>query len=245
MGVAVKKDEYFRNMEFDVNLPDEMYKIIRLDGRGFSKLTKGMNKPFDLDFCEWMDITAIALCHEIQGATLAYTQSDEISVVIPPPATQKAQQWFGGSVSKTLSISAATASTVMTRAAGRTSVFDSRVVLVASRTGVLQYLTWRQDDAHRNAISMAAEHYFPSKALLGVNTYQRVAMLEDLHGIDFYRQYSDFLWKGRIIKPETVTEPVTFTHKKTGEEITQDCERTRWEADCAPWFENAGEGIIP
>jgi tRNA(His) 5'-end guanylyltransferase len=59
-----------------------MITIIRLDGKGFSKFTKDLDKPFDDGFSDDMDATAVYLCENIQGAKFAYTQSDEISIVL-------------------------------------------------------------------------------------------------------------------------------------------------------------------
>jgi len=57
------------------------YIIIRLDGKNFSKYTGKLDKPFDEDFSKAMNETAIALC-DYFNAKFAYTQSDEISLLI-------------------------------------------------------------------------------------------------------------------------------------------------------------------
>ena len=51
---------------------------IRIDGRGFSKYTKGMNRPFDKNFTDSMIETMKFLIEETD-AIIGYTQSDEIS----------------------------------------------------------------------------------------------------------------------------------------------------------------------
>jgi tRNA(His) 5'-end guanylyltransferase len=56
--------------------------IIRLDGKAFHTLTRGSEKPFDSKLSLNMVDTTIYLCQEIQGAKLAYTQSDEISILL-------------------------------------------------------------------------------------------------------------------------------------------------------------------
>ena len=57
------------------------YIIIRLDGKNFSKYTKKLNKPFDKGFATAMQETAKELC-DYFNAKFAYTQSDEISLLI-------------------------------------------------------------------------------------------------------------------------------------------------------------------
>jgi len=56
--------------------------IIRIDGRAFHTFTRGMKRPYDENLNEMMRYTTIKLCEEIQGAKCAYTQSDEISILI-------------------------------------------------------------------------------------------------------------------------------------------------------------------
>lgn len=56
---------------------------IRLDGRSFSRFTKPLAKPFDPLFRDLMAQTARYLIEETQ-AVIAYTQSDEITVILDP-----------------------------------------------------------------------------------------------------------------------------------------------------------------
>jgi tRNA(His) 5'-end guanylyltransferase len=83
--------------------------FLRLDGKSFSKFTKALNKPFDEGFSEDMDMTAKFLCENIQGAKFAYTQSDEITVVLTDYDTIDTQAWFDYEVNKMVSISASLA----------------------------------------------------------------------------------------------------------------------------------------
>lgn len=83
-----------------------MITIIRLDGKGFSKFTANLDKPFDKDFSDDMDETAKFLCENIQGAKFAYTQSDEISVVITDFDTLESQAWFDYNLQKMTSLAA-------------------------------------------------------------------------------------------------------------------------------------------
>src|ERR1035437_6928588 len=62
-------------------LPRRTYTILRVDGRAFHTWTRGLEKPYDLNFMYCMDSAAIALCEEIAGSRFAYVQSDEISVL--------------------------------------------------------------------------------------------------------------------------------------------------------------------
>lgn len=54
--------------------------IIRLDGRSFSKFTKGFHKPFDIVFIKAMGFTTLDLIKEFEAQT-GYSHSDEITLI--------------------------------------------------------------------------------------------------------------------------------------------------------------------
>ena len=56
--------------------------IIRIDGKAFHTFTRGFERPFDKCLMQTMKETAIYLCKNIGGCKLAYTQSDEISLLL-------------------------------------------------------------------------------------------------------------------------------------------------------------------
>ena len=74
------------------NLPSNIPVIIRIDGRAFHTLTRGMKKPFDLDFINMMDMIGKELCKEIQGPFPAKYAAD------PPPAVPQERLHPGGQV---------------------------------------------------------------------------------------------------------------------------------------------------
>ena len=55
--------------------------IMRLDGRAFSKYTKGLDKPFDLDLSEVFQWAAYKLKENLDNVRFIYSQSDEISIL--------------------------------------------------------------------------------------------------------------------------------------------------------------------
>ena len=69
--------------------------VIRLDGKGFSKYTKTLNRPFDGDFAAAMISTTERLCNEIQGSVIGYTQSDEISIILQDWKQYNTDCWYG------------------------------------------------------------------------------------------------------------------------------------------------------
>jgi tRNA(His) 5'-end guanylyltransferase len=136
--------EYFHA----VRLLPGTWAILRVDGRGFTRFTeRRFEKPFDPRFRDLMVTTARALMEELQ-ALYAYTESDEISVLLPPEWDLFDREW-----EKAVSLSAAIASAAFTHACGAPAHFDSRVWLGAGDTLVIEYFRWRQADAGRCALN--------------------------------------------------------------------------------------------
>jgi tRNA(His) guanylyltransferase len=141
---GLRAREYFHTLTV---LPG-VWTVLRLDGRGFSRLTEQhFDKPFDERFAAHMTVTAEALLVEL-GARYAYTVSDEISLLFDPGF-----ELFGRGVEKLVSISAGVASAVFSREAGMVAVFDSRLWLGARVEDVTDYFSWRQGDAARSALN--------------------------------------------------------------------------------------------
>ena len=80
-ALSVRQKEFYE-VRTRTYLPRRTYTLIRLDGRSFKTYTKDLKRPFDLGLVEDMDNTAIYLCKNIQGAKLAFVQSDEITIVL-------------------------------------------------------------------------------------------------------------------------------------------------------------------
>jgi tRNA(His) guanylyltransferase len=141
--------------------------IVRLDGRAFHTLTRGLNKPFDYDFSNTMLCTASYLCAEIQGAKCAYVQSDEISILLTDYDKLTTDAWFDYNVQKMTSVSAGLASAYFTKhwnSNGGCAVFDSRVFNIPIEE-VCNYFIWRQLDWVRNSVQMLSQANFSHKEL--------------------------------------------------------------------------------
>ncbi|MBI4862984.1 MAG: tRNA 5'-guanylyltransferase [Candidatus Riflebacteria bacterium] len=136
--------EYFHELRL---LPGA-WAVVRVDGRGFSRLTAtGFEKPFDDRFAEYMRAVAVELLKDLQ-AIYAYQESDEVSVVVPPT-------WdlWDRELEKIVSISAAIAAATFTHATSRLAHFDSRLWMAPAVEDVIDYFRWRQADATRCALN--------------------------------------------------------------------------------------------
>lgn len=129
----------------------EGFLIARLDGRGFTRLTKeslDLEKPFDLRFHEAMSATLSHLFDCGFTLRLGYSQSDEISLLFESDGVP-----FDRKPYKILSILAGEASAKFSMAMGNHGVFDCRLAALPDESLLIDYFRWRQMDAARNALS--------------------------------------------------------------------------------------------
>jgi tRNA(His) guanylyltransferase len=225
-------------------LPPRTYTLMRADIRAAHTLLRGAERPYDLAFMADMDAVAEALCAEISGSVFAYTQSDEISVLAVDFTSAGTQPWFGGEVQKWCSVAASVATaTLNARRPGRLAMFDARVFTVSDPAEVAAYFIWRQRDAVRNSISMAAQAAFPHKQLHGVNSAQAQEMLWSEKGIN-WNDYPDGCKRGRVTVRASGEREVTFTHKRTQVEETVIAMRSWWETQTAPHFTSNAGGFL-
>lgn len=104
------KCNYYRSLT-DYQLMPNSYVLVMVDGHKFSKVIKNkFNKPFDDDFVKMMNETAKYLCEQVQGVKFAYTQSDEISLLITDFDTPQTDSFFSFRLCKMQSLIAAMAS---------------------------------------------------------------------------------------------------------------------------------------
>jgi tRNA(His) guanylyltransferase len=190
-------------------LPRRTYTIIRVDGKAFHTLTRGYKKPFDRFLMNMMDQTAIALCKEIQGACFGYVQSDEISILLTDFAKISTNAWFDGNIQKMASIAAACATanfnkqmyirggTALVPDTIPTAMFDARVFTIPDAIEVENYFIWRQNDATRNSIQMAARAVFSHKECENKSVSDLHEMLHT-KGIN-WNNYTAGEKRGRII----------------------------------------------
>lgn len=128
-----------------------LYMVARLDGRGFTRLTKeicGFEAPFDERFRDLMVATTESLMTCGFRVTYAYTESDEISLLF-----DRDEASFGRKLRKFDSTLAGEASATFSLLLGRAATFDCRISQLPDIARVVDYFRWRNEDAARNALS--------------------------------------------------------------------------------------------
>lgn len=218
-------------------LPPRTYTILRADGRAFHTLLRGAERPFDRHFMDCMGEVTQYLCEHISGTMFAYSQSDEISLLIEDFHAHQTEPWFGGVVQKMVSVAAGDASRVFDRAWKRDGDpgFDARVFTIPDLTEVANYFTWRQRDAERNSIAMAAQSMFSASKLHGVNTVEMQDMMRHEKGVD-WNDYPERCKLGTVCVRELYTDDVVYEDKNSGEVVTVTAQRSRWILEDAPYF---------
>lgn len=185
-------------------LPRRTYTVIRVDGKAFHSLTRGCGRPFDKHFMAAMTAVGQRLCTGIQGACLAYVQSDEVSVLLQDFAEITTDAWFDGNVQKMASVSAAMATASFTAAWGTVGLFDSRVFTIPDSVEVENYFIWRQQDATRNSIQMAGHALFSDRELHKKSTADIQDMLH-ARGIN-WNDYPVPCKRGTVIRRVVVSD---------------------------------------
>lgn len=217
-------------------LPRRTYTVLRVDGKAFHSYTRGLERPFDLRLVADMNAVAEALCKEVSGAVMAYTQSDEISLLATDFGSEGTQPWLGGVMAKWTSIAASVATAELNaRRPGARALFDARVFTLPSRTEVGNYFLWRQQDCVRNSISMTAQAYFSHKQLQGRSSNQMQEMLWQDHGVN-WNDTSDDLKRGRVTIKAGGERDVTYYDKRIQQDVRTTAFRTWWETVPAPHF---------
>ena len=211
--------------------------IIRLDGVAFHTFTKGFEKPFDRLLLATMCQVAEKLCNEVQNCVFAYTQSDEISLVLIDYRNLNTDAWFGNNIQKICSVVAAKASVYfneilenyyyiesldkdreifLENVLNKKAFFDARCFNIP-REEVLNYFIWRQKDCQKNSVSAIAQAYFSNKELYQKSTKQRIEMLNQYAEENNLFKYEDFdkmFLKGVTVFPKDGIEALDFIEKR-------------------------------
>lgn len=148
--------------------------IVRVDGKAFHTYAAKCEKPFDRGLTLVMDQVAKRLMDVIQGAELAYVQSDEVSVLVHSYKRFTSSAWFDNQVQKVVSVAAGEASATFTANSWRIwascvdltdikpAAFDARAFTLPEDE-VCNYFIWRQQDATRNSVQMLARSLYSHK----------------------------------------------------------------------------------
>ena len=153
--MAKSKYEYVKQFESSTIALPQTYMVVRLDGRGFTKMCDlhKFEKPNDLKALEVMNQAAKDVLSNFHDIFIAYGQSDEFSF-----AFTKDSDLFERRTDKIVSclVSLFTASYCMNfekiygKPLKTIPSFDGRLVCYPSEAVLVDYFSWRQVDCHIN-----------------------------------------------------------------------------------------------
>lgn len=186
--------------------------IQRYDGCHFHSFTKGFKRPFDELLMKTMQETAKYLCENIQGAVCAYTESDEITVLIIDYKQLNSSAWFDNRQNKMESVGASMCTMAfnkffrnnveefisehyddqyeadyikaLEKAMDKGAIFDCRTFNIP-REDVTNNFYWRQLDATRNSIQMVGQANFSHSELQDKSCNMIQDMLHEQKGINW------------------------------------------------------------
>lgn len=173
--------------------------MARMDGRAFHNFTRNLARPFDIDFHKVMVETTRKLLEET-NANLGATHSDEISLCWLPKEDIESQIFFNGNIQKMVSTLSALTSVYFIQQCqynetmwdtveeydsetnfniplDNLPTFDARVWNVPNLNEAANVFLWREYDATRNSIQMAARAYYSHNECDGKNSSQLQDML--------------------------------------------------------------------
>ncbi|KAF6844206.1 tRNA guanylyltransferase [Colletotrichum musicola] len=149
--MANSKFEYVKSFEQPDSLLPNTWIVVRVDGRGFTKLCAkyAFKKPNDKRALDLMNAAARVVVTEIPDITIAYGVSDEYSFVFHKSCTFKI-------VSTVVSTFTANYIYLWSTYFPETPLspplpsFDGRAVCYPSVSNLRDYMSWRQVDCHIN-----------------------------------------------------------------------------------------------
>ncbi len=188
--------------------------LARLDGRAFHTFTRDLKRPYEHGMSISMIETTRYLVQEMI-ALLGYTQSDEITLAWFEPSQSASDYAFDGRFQKLASVLAGMASARFGKLVAEhlpskvheTPHFDCRVWQVPTLDDAADVFVWREDDATKNSVSMAAGAYYSDAELDGAHSGVKQELLwkKGVNWNDFPR----FFKRGTYVQRRAVERVLT------------------------------------
>ena len=184
----------------DYKLLPRVPMVMVINGRGFSKLTQLLNKPFCSKLSECLLSTTLRLCSEIEGTLFAYQYSDEIVLVSRNDQNMDTDVWCNGRVQKICSISASLATMHFNDCANQIQlnlagdpIFTSLVFAVPTIGEAINTIIYKQQHNFYTSIQFACLYELLAKhdrssikeMLSGLSMDEKIDLLRQECQVDF------------------------------------------------------------
>lgn len=178
--------------------------LARLDGRAFHTFTQDLRRPYDPAMSRCMVETTRYLVQET-SALVGYTQSDEVTLAWYEPVQAAKGYAFEGRFQKLTSVLAGMASArfaqlgaeMLPAKANAVPHFDCRVWQVPTLAEAADVFVWREDDATKNSITMAAGAFYGERELFGKTSAEKQELLF-VKGVN-WNDYPPFFKRGTYL----------------------------------------------
>ncbi|KAH6692664.1 tRNA guanylyltransferase [Plectosphaerella plurivora] len=246
--MANSQYEYVKAFEQpDILLPNT-WVVVRIDGRGFTKMcTKyAFEKPNDRRALDLMNAAAKAVMAELPDITIAYGISDEYSFVFHKGCTL-----FERRASKLVStvVSTFTAYYVFnwatyfpdTPLTAPLPSFDGRAVCYPSVRNLQDYMRWRQVDCHINNLYNTAfwsliqiggkDNREAEKQLSGTVAADKHEILFKECSINYNNEPEIYKKGSTIFRDYELVEPGTFNAQDEGDTFPEPAQQSKTQAE--------------
>lgn len=184
--------------------------IISVNGRGFSKITNLLDKPYCEKFGECILNTMLRLCTDVEGAVFGYQHNDEIVLVIRNDQGPDTSPWYDNSVQKICSVISSIATLHFNKCANAIDlnlmgepIFISQIFAVPNLVETTNSIIYKQQHNFHTSIQFACFYELLKKydkntikeMLSGLSIDERIDLLQQECNIVF-NDYSDVFRRG-------------------------------------------------
>jgi tRNA(His) 5'-end guanylyltransferase len=185
--------------------------IISVNGRGFSKITNLLDKPYCNELNGCMLSTMLKLCLSIEGALFAYYHNDEITIVTTNDQGPDTEVWYKGDIQKICSVSSSLATLNFNKCASEANlnltgepIFTSEVFAVPNVVEATNTIVYKQQHNFHASIRFACFYELLKcgrdknkikDTLVGLSADEIVELLSQECGINF-NDYPSVFRKG-------------------------------------------------
>lgn len=210
MGQKLKdRIETYQNSA-DYKLLNKVPLVICLNGRGFSKLTSLIDKPYCPQFTEAMMASTIKLCAEVEGALFGYQCNDEILIIARNDQNESTEAWYDNKIQKICSITSSIATNsfknyIQSKDLNLVGdpIFSSQIFVVPNVMEAINSIIYKQQQNFHTSIQFACFYELLKKydknsitnMLTGLSIDEKIDLLSQECDIDF-NAYSHYFRRG-------------------------------------------------
>ncbi len=184
----------------DHRLLDRVPIIICVNGRGFSKVTQLLDKPYCPKFAECILSTTLRLCQDVEGSLFAYQHNDEIVIVARNDQRDDTSPWYDNKLQKICSVTSAIATMHFNEIASKIDlnvtgapIFTSQVFAVPTLGEAVNTIIYKQQQNFHTSIQSACLYELIKKydknnikeMMAGLSVDEKVDLLHQEADINF------------------------------------------------------------